>query len=436
MKTNYLSEFIKHTSTNIIGTIGLSMYVFADTYFISYYSGPIGLTTLNIAVPIYSVLYGLGYLLGIGGGINFTYRQAKGDLEEGNSYFNLSVTLGLILGLLMTLIGVFFTEPVAYFLGANGESIELAKIYIKTILLFSPFFILSTTLLSFLRYDDNPKLAMIALLGSSFFNIIGDYFLMEHMNLGIFGAALATALSPLVAILMASPHYIKRRGDLHLSKLFVNGKKFFELMRLGLSTFVYEMSAGLVILIYNYLILDIAGNIGVAAYGIVVNIATIVLSIFNGLQQGIQPLIGYAYGSGDEKGVKTYLRYGLTFGLVLSMSLYLLSIPNVDALISIFNSQNVRELHNLARMGILIYFLGFVPTALNVVFIAYNNATNNPRVALMLSLARGSVLVILFAYVLSRLYGMNGIWMSFPLAEVCTILLYILLSKKLSSAKL
>lgn len=192
MKTNYLSNFIKHTSTNIIGTIGLSLYVFADTYFISYYEGAIGLTTLNISLPIYSLLYGLGYLFGIGGGINFTYKLTKEKIEDANSYLNLAVTTALIIGILMTLSGLLFAEPIANLLGANAESLGLAKIYIRTILAFSPFFILSTMLQSFLRYDDNPKLAMVALLSSSFFNIVADYVFMEHFGLGVFGAALAT----------------------------------------------------------------------------------------------------------------------------------------------------------------------------------------------------------------------------------------------------
>ncbi len=424
MKTNYLREFFKHISTNVVGTIGLSTYVFADTYFISLYAGSLGLAALNISLPIYSLIYGLGYLLGIGGGINFTYSLAKDRRIDANSYFDLTVTFGILFGLMLTFVGLFFPTQISYFLGANSESIGMSVIYIRTILIFSPLFILSTILLCFLRYDDNPKLAMIAMLASNFFNIVADYIFMAHLDMGIFGAALATGLSPVLAIAIIFPHFTKKRGNVHFSKLYFNVKRFFEVARLGLSTFVYEMSAGLVIFVYNYLILGINGNIGIAAYGVVANLATILLSIFNGIQQGIQPLISYSHSRDDKLGVKTYLKYGITLALMLSTAVYIFSLVNIDLLISIFNSENNQILHDLAKAGIIIYFAGFIPASLNVVIIAYKNATNNARVSFIMSLARGSVFVLLFALLLSYSLGMTGIWLSFPLAEIATLILY------------
>lgn len=151
--------------------------------------------------------------------------------------------------------------------------------------------------------------------------------------------------------------------------------------------------------------------------------------MFNGLQQGMQPLISRAHGVRDYIGEKIYLKYGIVFGIVLSVFVYVISFLNLDGLIRIFNSQNVKILYDLAKTGIIVYFLGFLPHGLNIAIIAYENATNNPRMSFILSLARGTILSLLFAFVLSHYFGMLGIWLSFPLAEMVTLGLYVVFKK-------
>lgn len=429
MGKNYLSNFFKYISANMIGMIGFSIYIFADTYFMSYYAGPMGLTALNIAIPIYGLVFSFGYMLGVGGGTNFSYCVAKKDYKRGNEFFRVSISYALVVGILISIIGILFSKNIAHILGANKESLEMTSIYVKTVLAFTPFFLLSNNLVTFVRYDNNPNLAMVAMLVSSFFNMVADYIFMEFLKLSVFGAALATGLSPIVSLAIVSKHFIKKEGMLEFQGFFFKIKDFLKIARLGVSTSVYEMSQGLVTMAFNYLILGVSGNIGIAAYGIITNVGAIIMSMFSGLQQGIQPLISYAHGSKDEFGVKKYLKYSITFGIGLSLFVYMGSIINLNPLIAVFNSQNVDILYDLARVGIIIYFLGFLPHGLNISLIAYKNATNNPRISFILSLARGSFFTIIYAFILSRHFGMVGIWLSFPLSEISTLALYGVLKK-------
>lgn len=429
MENKYLYNFSKYVSANIIGALGTSLYIFADTYFMSYYAGPMGLTALNIAMPIYGIIFALAYMIAVGGGINFAYSLGKKDYNKGNEYFSISISNGLLVGTFLGLLGFIFSKEISIFLGANSESLEMTNTYIKTLISFSPFFILNTIIVTFLKYDNNPKLAMIASLAGSLFNVVGDYVFMEYFHLSVFGAALATGMSPIVSILISLGHFRKKSCTLKFKGLILKFKETKNIAKLGVSTSVYEISQALVTLAFNYIILDIAGNIGIAAYGIITNIGAIVMSLFNGMQQGMQPLISRAHGVKDIRGEKIYLKYGVIFGILLSASVYLTSVLNLDTLIGIFNSQNVDSLYQFAKTGILIYFLGFLPHGLNIAVIAYENAGNNPKISSILSLARGTVLSLIFALVLSRFYGMTGVWLSFLLAEVATLVLYGLLKK-------
>ena len=429
MEKNYLSNFAKYISANMIGTLGLSLYIFADTYFMAYYAGHLGLTALNIAIPLYGILLGLGYLFGTGGGINFSYLAAKKDYKKANEYFSVSISYAVLSGIILSIIGILFSKNISWALGANEESLAMTNTYIKTLLAFSTFFIPSTAIMTFLRYDDNPNLAMIALLFSSLFNIVFDYIFMECFKLSVFGAALATGLSPIVSILISLAHFFKKDKILKFEKVSFKVKKLLEVIKLGTSSFIYEMSQGLVTLSFNYLILGISGNIGIAAYGIITNIGGIVMSIFNGLQQGMQPLISSAHGRKDTFGERKYFKYGIIFAAILSLTVYFGSILNIDSLISIFNSQNLKILYDLAKPGIILYFLGFLPHGLNISLIAYKNAINNPRLSFILSIARGTIFSLLFAFVLSHHFAMTGIWLSFPLAEIATLVLYKLIEK-------
>ena len=170
---------------------------------------------------------------------------------------------------------------------------------------------------SFARNDNAPTIAMIGSILGSLFNIVFDYLFMFPMGLGLTGAALATVCSPLVTSLVCCVHYFGEKNHVRFKWKLPSARQLFSCCGLGVSAFVGEMSSAVTTVIFNTLILGMAGNVGVAAYGVVANLSLIAMAIFNGISQGVQPLISRYYGYGRQNDVRKLLRLGIGMALIV-----------------------------------------------------------------------------------------------------------------------
>lgn len=424
MKENNLQKnFIKYVSLNVIGMIGLSCYILADTFFVSKALGATGLAALNFSISIYCIIHGAGLMIGIGGATRYAILKCKGEEEQANAVFTHTVIVGIFIGLLLFLVGAFLSTPLAALLGGDKTTLEMASTYLQTILCFSPFFILNNVLLAFVRNDGHPKLSMTAMLVGSFSNIVLDYVFVFPMGMGMFGAAFATGLAPVISIGVMSILFIKKRNRFKPVKCRLVTSYIKDIFSLGLSAFVTEVSSGIVLMVFNLVILGLEGNIGVAAYGIVANIALVVTAIFTGIAQGIQPLASNGYAENDRHQLKRLLGYAFSLALVVATLVYLVILLCSGGIIKIFNSENNTALIPLATEGFRIYFVGFFFAGFNLIAAAFLSAIEKPRQAFVISISRGCIFLIPFVLVLTLWFQMKGVWLSFVLAEVATVLL-------------
>ncbi len=206
-----MDEIKGYVTKSVLSTLGLSLYILADTFFIANGVGVLGLAALNIALPLFNLLTGIGLLLGMGGATLFALKGRSVN------YFSQLVIVGGVIGLLFTALGLFFGRPFALALGASGATVDLTTLYMRFILTMAPFFILNNLCLAFVRNDQNPQLAMKAMLLSSFFNIIFDYIFIFPLDMGMAGAALATVLSPVLSLAILSTHRNFSKRQLSLS---------------------------------------------------------------------------------------------------------------------------------------------------------------------------------------------------------------------------
>ena len=153
MKTRYLAEFIKYVTLNVMGMLGLSCYILADTFFISKGLGSDGLTALNLAIPVYSFIHGIALMFGMGGATKYSILMGQNHKKEANEIFNNTVKVSMVAAGIFSLTGILFSKPLAIFLGATGNILDMTNIYLKVILLFAPAFILNEVLLSFVRLE-------------------------------------------------------------------------------------------------------------------------------------------------------------------------------------------------------------------------------------------------------------------------------------------
>lgn len=416
-----LKQFTRYVSLNILGMIALSCYVLADTYFVASRLGSQGLSAMNLALPVYNLIHSTGLMLGIGGATQFILIRSRKGERAADAVFTATLLIGLCIGVVLMALGFLLPDSIAALLGSSGASLEWSATYLGTLLKFAPAFILNNILIAFVRNDGEPHLSMAGMVIGSLSNIVLDYVFMYPFGMGMFGAAFATGLSPVISLCVLSLHFIRRRNQAALCRRPAGLRDSAGIFALGASTFINEMSTGVVLLVFNLVILRIAGETGVAAYGVVANVAFVVTSIFTGVAQGVQPLASRQTARRASGDLRRLNRYARVLSLVMAAGVYLIAFLGTDMLVSVFNSEGDPVLAGLAHEGIRIYFTGFFLAGINIVFSAFLSAMAAPQFAFAASLIRGLIGVIVFVFLLAPWMGMNGVWLSVPCAEAAAL---------------
>ncbi len=419
---NIRKQFIRYVSQNMLGMLGMSLYILADTFFISKAVGADGITALNLVLPLYNLIFAIGAMIGVGSAIRFAVERNKG-MREAEGYFFHALAWALIISLLFVLAGALFPGKVIQFLGGDEQIVATGFAYTRIFLMFAPFFMWNHIVGAFVRNDGDPSIAMFATLGSNLFNIVFDYVLMFPLGLSMPGAALATALSPVVGIFICTRHFRSERNTIQWKPVMLSFRKLVFSCQVGVSAFVGELSSGVITVAFNTIILGLSGNVGVAAYGVVANFSLVAVALFNGIAQGSQPLLSRFYGQGDQAGLRTVI--GLALKTALLTAVLLLAAIQLWAkpMAGIFNREHDAMLATLAEQGLRLYFTGFLFAGLNIVGTNILSAVESVQWAFAASVSRGFIAILVFAFLLSAVFGMNGVWLAFPCAELATVLL-------------
>ena len=426
---NLTKQFFKYVSQNIFGLLGTSCYILADTYFIAQAAGTDGVTLLNLCLPIYNLIFAFGSMIGLGAATRYAILRAQGDARA-QRYFSNAIFSVCILAVPFMLVGIFRPDGLLRLMGGDADIVALGMNYARIFLMFTPFLMCNYVVASFVRNDGDPSLAMVATLSGSLFNVVFDYIFIFPMGLGLPGAALATAISPILSIAVCSAHFIKKSNTITFVRKAPSVRLLAQSCQLGISGFVGELSSGVTTTVFNFLLLRLAGNVAVAAYGVVANFALVATAIFNGVAQGAQPLVSQCYGKNEMAGARKLLLLGCGTALGLAALLYGVVFGYTDVLTALFNSENSALMATFAHSGMRIYFVGYFFAGCNIVAAGYLGAVNRPAEASITSLCRGMVAIVVCSLVLSALFGMNGVWAAFPVSEAITLALTVFLLKR------
>lgn len=415
-------ELRRYIIPNILAMIGTSCYLLADTFFIALAAGSSGITALNLVLPVYGIIFTLGAMVGVGSATRYSLDRST-DGEEAQAYFFNAIVWTILISLPFVAAGIFCPEAVLQWMGADADILSVGLEYTTIVLCFAPFFMLNFTFTAFVRNDGAPKIAMAATLTSGIFNIIFDYLLMFPMKMGMAGAALATGLSPIVSILVCMTHYLSKRNSIRLIKGMPSPRKLVSACTLGVVAFVGEIASGITTMIFNFLLLDLGGNIAVAAYGVIANTALVGTALFNGVSQGLQPLASEMHGRGDLEAERRIYRHALQIGVGIAVVLVAVVLLFADTLVRIFNSEGSQELAAYAVTGMRLYFLGFLVASLNIVRAGFYSAVGKGLESGVIAISRGVVAIGIFAFILSKMFGITGVWLAFPVSELVTLIL-------------
>lgn len=421
--TRDLREFIRYVALNVLGMLGLSCYILADTFFIARKLGSDGLAALNLALPVYSFIHGSGLLLGVGGATRFTILKHQGRLKEGQQVYTLVMSVAAVLAAVFVFTGLFLSDEIASLLGAQGTVHPMAKIYLQVLLLFSPLFLMQDLTLAFVRNDGAPHLVMWGMLASSMSNIVLDIVFIFWLDMGMFGAVFATSLVPAISLAVQLPFFLKKKNTFRLVTGRWTGKELRLVAVTGLPSLIGELSSGVVMIVFNIIVLSLGGNLAVAAYGVVCNLAIVVTAIYTGAAQGMQPLVSRCQGRGERARGIRFLKYGLGFVLGVSVLIYGVVFVFADPIAAAFNEAGDVLLQQMARQGLRIYFVSCFFAGINIVLAIYFACVERARSANLISVLRGFVLVIPMAFLLAWLGGLTGLWCAVAVTEALVAVL-------------
>lgn len=413
---------------NILAMIGRSFYVLADTYYIAEAAGPDGITALNLVLPVYSLIFAIGSMIGVGSATRFSLKKASGS-EDANFYFGNAMIWAALIGSVFSVAGIFYSDDILRLMGADDVILAVGLDYTKVVMYFTPFFMLNFIVTTFVRNDGSPNIAMSAVIVSGIFNVVFDYIFMFPMGMGMTGAALATGLAPFVSMGICVPHFLSKKNTIRFRWRLPSVRRLISSCYLGVAAFVGDISGGITTMLFNFILLDLGGNIGVAAYGVIANAALVGAALFNGVAQGMQPLASEAHGMKDEDAEQRIYRHSLLIAFILAVVMLVSVVIFDKQLVAVFNSEGSAELAAYAEPGLILFFTGYLVAAFNFVKAGFFSAIDQGREASVISISRGVAAISFFAWLLSKLFGVTGVWLAFPAAEIFTLLLAFAIEK-------
>jgi len=394
-----------------------SIFGMIDAMMVGKYHGPSGNAALAVFNPLWSIIYCLGLLAGIGGSVLFATSRGKGDEKNAQQYFTLSVFYGIALSVVAMICIGLFNEQLFRLFGADDELLILARLYLKPIFFAIPCCVFSNILSAYLRNDNNPSLATKAVIIGGIFNCFGDYFCVFVLDMGIQGAGLATAVGQYIAIFIMLTHFLSKKNTLRLVRTTRVLQKIGKISMTGFSTAINDLAMGIIGILFNRQIMLYLGSDALAVYGIITQVTAFAQCLAYGAGQAGQPIISQNYGAGQYNRIKECLKYGLyTCGRMgVFWVIAMLVFPNAIMNLFMNPTPSVAEIApNILRA----YGISYMLLPFNLFATYYFQAIMKPNISMIASLARGAVISGVMIILLPLVFGANSVWYAMLITEI------------------
>ena len=427
-------KLFKAVIPSVAMMVFISIYSIIDGLFVSNFVGTTAFAGLNLIYPVLMIVGAIGFMIGTGGSALVSKTLGEGNKEKANKYFSMFIWMTFILGIIVSSVLIILTPDIAILLGAEGEMIDYCVTYGRICLAFQTSFIVQNAFQAFFVTAEKPHLGLILSIISGCTNIVLDFLFIVIFEMGIAGAALATGISQTIGAVVPIFYFVLKK-DL-IIKL---GKPYFELRPMlkgctnGLSELFTNISASIVSIIYNYQLMSLAGENGIASYGVILYAQFIFLAVYFGYSMGTAPIFGFNYGANNTKELKNLFKKSLIVigcsAIVLVLASELLARP-----ISMFFVGYDKVLLDMTIRGFRIFAISFLICGFNIFSSAFFTALNNGLVSLLLSIGRTFIFQIIAVLLLPYYFGLDGIWLSIIMSEflalLVTIFFFILMRKR------
>ncbi len=404
-----------------------SIYGVVDGLFVSNFVGKTEFAAINLLMPVLMIIGAFGFMIGAGGTAVVSKTLGEGETKLANRYFSLFVYLIIIVGASMSLLGIIFIRPLSMMLGAEGAMLDACIRYGRIVLAAMPFFMLQNLFQSFLIVAERPKLGLTVTVFAGVTNMVLDALLILVIPLGLEGAAIATSTSQLVGGVVPVIFFARKNSSqLALTRTKFYGKALLRAITNGSSELMSNISMSIVTIIYNFQLMRLIGEDGVAANGIIMYVAFIFIAMFLGFSVGTAPIIGYHYGAQNTDELKSLLKKGATVMLVGGSALSIISIVLAQPLSTIFAGYD-QNLVEITANGLRIHSTCFVFASLGIFGSSYFTALNNGLISAVISFTRTLVFQIGALLLLPIFLDLNGVWLATPVSEVLSLILTVIL---------
>lgn len=412
--------FLKYSIPSAIGMLVYSIYVVIDGIFVGRVVGAEGLAAVNVAMPYFSLAFALSIMVGIGANTVVAIELGEGKKKKAQNTFNMAFFVLMIISLFITLLTFIFLEDFARLLGANDSILPLVKDYIIVIGIFLPAFTGQGFLSSALRAVKKPNLAMMCDVSGSILNVILDYIFIVQLGLGVMGAALATGIAFTIAFFIGLIGFLQKDCMIKFSKFNIQWKKIIRFLCNGSSEAITEITIAFTTFLFNIVLMNKLGDVGVAAFSIVSYITYLVTAVFIGIASGIAPIISFNYGAKESERILeiTNLAAKVMIGIGLVATCVLIIWG--EGLIALFVEGDA-GLIEVTVTACRIYAISFLFNGINILGAAYFTALEDAKTSVTISVLRGIVFIAIGIVLLPRVFGENGIWMTVAFSEIITL---------------
>ena len=415
-------KLLRFVLPSIVMMVFTSIYGVVDGLFVSNFAGKTPFAAINLVMPFIMVLGGLGFMIGTGGTALVGKLLGQGEPEEANRCFSMMIWFALLLGGVLTVVGIVFMKPVSLFLGATEEMLGDCLIYGRIVIAFTVPFMLQNIFQSFLIAAEKPKLGLVATIAAGVTNMVLDFLFVGVLPFGVAGAAIATGISQCVGTAIPLFYFLRKDSLLRLIPTRLRAKPIVAACGNGSSELMSNISSSIVSMLYNFRLLKYIGEDGVSAYGVLMYVQFIFVAIFIGYAIGCAPIISFHYGAGNRDELKNLLKISVRLmaggGVVLTALALLLARP----LAAVFVGYDA-ALFDLTCHAFEVFSFAFLFAGFNIFASSFFTALNNGGVSAAISFLRTLVFQSASVILLPLLFDVDGIWYAITAAEVFATLI-------------
>lgn len=425
-----IKNFLKYLIPTITTMTLFSTYTMVDGIFVGRGVGSEGLAAVNISMPFVTLSFAFAILISIGSLNLIAHEKGRRNKDGADEFFSLGVSISVIFALGLSILGFVFINPLVVFLGASGHMIGLVKEYLSIIIFFLPFYLTSYVFEIMVKADGRPSLTTILMLMSAFTNVVLDYIFIFKFHWGLWGAAVATGLAQTIPTIGYLIYFLSPKSYLKFRKFKVKAFMFKEIFSYGFPASLSELSTGFCILVFNLAIGRLYGEVGLAAFSVIAYVMTFVVNTMLAINQSSQPLLGFYYGAKEYDKIPIIRKYMLRSVAILSLIMVGAIEFWPEFFINIFLTDVTADFMIFASKSLRIFAISFLILGFNITNGGYLTSVGKPRFDFIITMLRGYIFVMIFAYIVTIFMPKEMIWYVLIGSDFLTMLISIFLIKE------